>query len=139
MIWKNKQHQLHRKLIRRASIAHLMPQSKAAARVACSQAVLEHSVTKCEPGRPNPDRCPTHPGALLREDIIPAEVAVLAEAGLEFAASVFWSEEDHGFIAVATDLPGCSAFGETQPEALAELQDAITAWIEAAKASSPNR
>jgi antitoxin HigA-1 len=24
------------------------------------------------PARRNPDRCPTHPGALLREDIIPA-------------------------------------------------------------------
>ncbi len=23
-------------------------------------------------GKPNPDRCPTHPGALLREDVIPA-------------------------------------------------------------------
>jgi predicted RNase H-like HicB family nuclease len=48
---------------------------------------------------------------------------------------VFWSDEDNGFIAIATDLPGCSAFGETQPEALAELQDAIAAWIEAAQAA----
>lgn len=49
-----------------------------------------------------------------------------------YPAEVFWSEEDAGFIATASDLPGCSAFGETQQEALAELQDAITAWIEAA-------
>jgi antitoxin HicB len=52
-----------------------------------------------------------------------------------YPTNVFWSDEDDGFIAVATDLPGCSAFGETQPEALAELQDAITAWIEAARSA----
>lgn len=48
-----------------------------------------------------------------------------------YPAEVFWSEEDGGFIATAPDLPGCSAFGETQQKALAELQDAIAAWIEA--------
>jgi predicted RNase H-like HicB family nuclease len=52
-----------------------------------------------------------------------------------YPANVFWSEEDEGFIAVASDLPGCSAFGETQHEALTELQSAIVAWIEAARAA----
>lgn len=52
-----------------------------------------------------------------------------------YAAEVFWSEADHGFIAVAPDLPGCSAFGETPQEAVAELQDAICAWIEAASSA----
>ena len=28
-----------------------------------------------------------------------------------YPAHVFWSESDKGFIAVAPDLPGCSAFG----------------------------
>jgi predicted RNase H-like HicB family nuclease len=32
-------------------------------------------------------------------------------------------------------LPGCSAFGDTQQEALTELQDAIAAWIEAARSA----
>jgi predicted RNase H-like HicB family nuclease len=50
-----------------------------------------------------------------------------------YPAQVFWSEEDEGYIAIATDLPGCSSFGATQQEALAELQDAIAAWIEAAQ------
>jgi antitoxin HicB len=52
-----------------------------------------------------------------------------------YPANVFWSDEDEGFIAVASDLPGCSAFGETQHEALTELQSAIAAWIKAARAA----
>lgn len=53
---------------------------------------------------------------------------------IKYPASVFWSDEDGGFIAIAPDLPGCSAFGKTQGEALAELQDAISGWVEAARA-----
>ena len=51
-----------------------------------------------------------------------------------YPSEVFWSDEDQGFIAIAPDLPGCSAFGETQEEAIRELQDAITAWVAAAAA-----
>jgi antitoxin HicB len=53
-----------------------------------------------------------------------------------YPAQVFWNDSDKGFVAVATDLPGCSAFGQTQQEALDELQDAIQAWIEAAHAAA---
>lgn len=52
-----------------------------------------------------------------------------------YPANVFWSDEDEGFIALAPDLPGCSAFGETKPEALTELEQAIAAWIDAARAA----
>jgi predicted RNase H-like HicB family nuclease len=52
-----------------------------------------------------------------------------------YPANVFWSDEDEGYIAVAPDLPGCSAFAETQSQALSELKDAITAWIEAARSA----
>jgi antitoxin HicB len=52
-----------------------------------------------------------------------------------YPAQVFWSDEDDGYIAVATDLPGCSSFGESEADALAELRDAICAWIEAAKSA----
>lgn len=39
------------------------------------------------------------------------------------------SEEDGGgFVAYALDLPGCMSDGETQDEALANLQDAIEEW-----------
>ena len=52
-----------------------------------------------------------------------------------YPAEVFWSDEDEGFIAVARDLSGCSAFGETQLEALDELEPAVSAWIAAAQAA----
>jgi predicted RNase H-like HicB family nuclease len=52
---------------------------------------------------------------------------------LRYPAQVYWSDDDKGFIAIASDLPGCSAFGKTQERALAELQDAIAAWVAAAK------
>jgi predicted RNase H-like HicB family nuclease len=52
-----------------------------------------------------------------------------------YPAHVFWSSKDEGFIAIAPDLPGCSAFGESQQEALTELQDTIAAWIEAAQSA----
>lgn len=50
-----------------------------------------------------------------------------------YPTEVFWSDEDEGFIALARDLPGCSAFGETRLEALDELGNAIEAWIVAAR------
>jgi predicted RNase H-like HicB family nuclease len=50
-----------------------------------------------------------------------------------YPAQVFWSDEDQGFIAIAPDLPGCSAGGGTQAEALEELQHAIAAWRKAMK------
>lgn len=50
----------------------------------------------------------------------------------QYTTEVFWSEEDEGFVATAPDLPGCSAFGETRAEAIAEIGDAIASWIEAA-------
>ena len=47
---------------------------------------------------------------------------------------MFWSEEE-GWIAIAPGLPGCSAFGESRPDALKELALAIEAWIEGARAA----
>lgn len=49
-----------------------------------------------------------------------------------YFAQIFWSDEDGGFIAVAPDLPGCSAFGASRQAALVELEIAIAAWKEAA-------
>lgn len=49
----------------------------------------------------------------------------------KYLVEVFWSDEDEGYIAIAPDLPGCSAFGDTQEEAIREMQDAMFSWLEA--------
>ncbi|HJN87063.1 MAG: type II toxin-antitoxin system HicB family antitoxin [Dehalococcoidia bacterium] len=48
--------------------------------------------------------------------------------------NIFHSEEDGGYIADIPDLESCSAFGDTPEKALAELNHAKTAWLEAAHA-----
>jgi antitoxin HicB len=50
-----------------------------------------------------------------------------------YTVHITWSDEDKGFIAIVPQLKGCSAFGTTMEEAAREIQDAMTAWIEAAK------
>jgi len=42
-----------------------------------------------------------------------------------YAIEIFYSEEDEGYIAVAPELPECSAFGETEEDALKEIKVAI--------------
>lgn len=51
-----------------------------------------------------------------------------------YLIEVFCSPEDEGFIAVAPDLPGCSAFGDTATEALREMEDAMQSWLQACQA-----
>ena len=47
--------------------------------------------------------------------------------------NIFFSEEDHGFIADIPDLAHCSAFGLTPQVALAEVVRARDAWLSAAR------
>ncbi len=54
----------------------------------------------------------------------------------KYAIEIFFSEEDKGYIAVAPELAGCSAFGETEEEALAEIKIAMELWLETAKKES---
>ncbi len=42
-------------------------------------------------------------------------------------------EEGGGFLATVPDLPGCMSDGATPEEAVSNIQDAIMAWIEAAR------
>ncbi len=44
------------------------------------------------------------------------------------------AEDGGGFVATAPDLPGCMSDGETREEAARNIADAISAWIEEAKA-----
>ena len=54
-------------------------------------------------------------------------------SGLEYPVTIFYSEKDGGYIAVAPDLKGCSAFGETPQEALKEMETAMELWLETAR------
>jgi len=53
----------------------------------------------------------------------------------DYHINIFYSEEDGGYIADIPDLESCSAFGETAGKALAELERAKAAWLEAARES----
>jgi predicted RNase H-like HicB family nuclease len=52
----------------------------------------------------------------------------------DYHINIFYSEEDDGYIADIPDLKMCSAFGKTPAKALAELEIAKAAWLEAARA-----
>lgn len=51
----------------------------------------------------------------------------------DFHIILFYSDEDRGWIADIPDLAHCSAFGETESEALAQVLVAKEAWIQSAQ------
>jgi predicted RNase H-like HicB family nuclease len=51
----------------------------------------------------------------------------------DYHINIFYSEDDQGYIADIPDLKMCSAFGETPAQALAEVELAKEAWLEAAR------
>lgn len=51
----------------------------------------------------------------------------------DYHINLFHSAEDGGYIADVPDLTSCSAFGETQEQALHQVLAAKLAWLAAAK------
>jgi predicted RNase H-like HicB family nuclease len=51
----------------------------------------------------------------------------------DYHINIFYSDEDGGYIADIPDLKACSAFGATPEEALREVEQAKSAWIDAAR------
>jgi len=51
----------------------------------------------------------------------------------DYHINIFFSEKDGGYIADIPDLDSCSAFGATPEQALAEVEQAKRAWLEAAR------
>lgn len=47
----------------------------------------------------------------------------------KYAIEIIYSEKAQGYIATVPELPGCSALGETEEEALREVKAAIAIWI----------
>ncbi len=46
---------------------------------------------------------------------------------------IYWSKDDHAFIAEVPELPGCAADGESYGKALSNVEVIIREWIETAK------
>jgi predicted RNase H-like HicB family nuclease len=51
----------------------------------------------------------------------------------KYHIKLFWSEPDGAWIVNVPDLQSCSAFGDTPAEALAEIEQAIEAWLAVAR------
>ena len=45
---------------------------------------------------------------------------------------IYWSQEDQLFVADVPELPGCMAHGDTQENALHNIQDAMSLWLDTA-------
>jgi predicted RNase H-like HicB family nuclease len=52
----------------------------------------------------------------------------------DYHINIFYSPADGGYIADIPDLEACSAFGDSPAKALAEVEIAKAAWLEAARA-----
>ena len=50
----------------------------------------------------------------------------------KYGIILYWSDEDKAFIAEVPELAGCAADGATRQEALANVEVAISEWLETA-------
>ena len=50
----------------------------------------------------------------------------------KYEVIIFWSEADDAFVAEIPELPGCTAHGNTQEEALSNVREAMRLWIDTA-------
>ena len=51
----------------------------------------------------------------------------------KYAIEIFYSEDDEGYIAVVPELAGCSAYGESEEQALRKIKTAIDLWLTTAR------
>ena len=52
---------------------------------------------------------------------------------MKYEVIIYWSEEDHAFLAEVPELPGCMADGATMADALRNVEQVAQEWIETAK------
>lgn len=52
---------------------------------------------------------------------------------IKYEMIIYWSKEDHAFVAEVPELPGCMADGKTYQEAVAAAEQAVEEWIETAR------
>ena len=51
----------------------------------------------------------------------------------KYEVIIYWSEDDHAYVAEVPELPGCAADGTTYQIALSNLEVIVEEWIETAK------
>ena len=51
----------------------------------------------------------------------------------KFEIILYWSNEDHAFVAEAPELPGCMAHGDSQQTALKRINEAMQWWLDTAR------
>jgi len=55
------------------------------------------------------------------------------ETDPRYEVIIYWSNEDHAFLAEVPELPGCMADGPTYEDAVANVKVVIREWIEMAQ------
>ncbi|MHB8368816.1 MAG: type II toxin-antitoxin system HicB family antitoxin [Leptospirales bacterium] len=53
----------------------------------------------------------------------------------KYEVVIYWSNPDQVFVSEVPELPGCMAHGNTSEEALENVKDAMTLWLDVAKAN----
>ena len=51
----------------------------------------------------------------------------------KYEVIIYWSNDDDTFVAEVPQLPGCAAHGNTQEEALTNINEAVDLWLETAR------
>ena len=51
----------------------------------------------------------------------------------KYETIIYWSDDNQAFVVDIPQLPGCMAHGNTQEEALININAAIKLWIDTAK------
>jgi predicted RNase H-like HicB family nuclease/predicted RNA binding protein YcfA (HicA-like mRNA interferase family) len=85
-------------------------------------------------------RDPYVPGPKRDGQAVPSEATArrdrkipVGRKRMKYAIVVAYSDDDKGYIATVPELPGCSAFGDTEEEAIKEVKVAASLWLAAAK------
>ena len=52
---------------------------------------------------------------------------------IRYEVIIYWSEEDHAFLAEVPELPGCMADGATYRDALDNVERVAGEWLETAR------
>ena len=70
---------------------------------------------------------------IFRKDYVMEKINYRRRAMHKYETIIYWSDVDQAFLAEVPELPGCTAHGDSQENALANVTQAIELWITTAK------